>query len=136
MELKSFAARRPENTIVDRYEELVADPAGTMNEIMGHVGEVWEPEWMEQALRSTLPAGFADWKAYGRSRIDGGSIGRWKTLPPTTVNALAAIVNETLAACGYDRIASTAAPSAEEARRRYELGLLLQAAREPGPPKN
>jgi protein-tyrosine sulfotransferase len=135
MELKSFAARHPENAIVVRYEELVADTAGTMNEIMRHIGEVWQPEWMEQALRSTGQLGFADWKTYGRSRIDSESIGRWKTLPPTTVSALAAIANETLAACGYDRIALTAAPSGEEARRRYELGLLLQAAREQGQSK-
>src|SRR4030095_14603561 len=73
-ELKAFAARRPERTIVVRYEELIDDAAGTMSRIMRHVGEVWQPEWMERALGSTGQVGFADWKTYGRSQIDGGSI--------------------------------------------------------------
>jgi hypothetical protein len=103
---------------------------------MRHVGEVWQPEWMEHALLSPGKVGFADWKTYGRSQIDATSIGRWKTLPPTTVGVLAAIVNDTLAACGYDRITSTAPPDEAEARRRYELGLLLQAAREKGRSKD
>ena len=134
-DLLGFAARR-KNALLIRYEELVADPGATMQRVMRHVGETWQPEWLDAAMHATGQVGFADWKTYGKSRVDAESIGRWKALSPLTVQSLAPIVNDTLTRCGYERIALTAGPTEDEARRRYELGLLLQGARARGESKD
>jgi len=59
--------------------------------------------------------------------VDQASVGRWKQLSRDTVARLAAICNPTLQLCGYDPVAVDSDDrSADDARRRYEIGLLLQ----------
>ncbi len=57
------------------------------------------------------------------------SVGRWKSLSRWTIGQLGAIANETLVECGYEPVPVEAARESGEARRRYELGLLLGRAR-------
>jgi hypothetical protein len=125
-----FAARHPRNALVVKYEELTADPNGTMTKIMGFRGERWDRQWTEQALASRDGVGLGDWKTYGRSTVDPVSVGRWKKLPRHTISQLARICNPTLQLCGYEPLPASAEEPPEVIRRRYQVGLLLQKLKE------
>ncbi|MHC4470135.1 MAG: sulfotransferase family protein [Planctomycetota bacterium] len=124
--LRRFAAEHPDNTVAVRYEDLVADPDAEMRRLIEFVGEPWDPELVARALRREDAKGFSDWKTFSKTEIDHSSIGRWEGLSSGTIADLAAIVNPTLRECGYDEIEIEGGGSEEEARRRYELGLLLR----------
>ncbi len=80
-------------------------------------------------MRGAGDVGLGDWKTYARGRIGSESVGRWRSLSRWTISQLGAIANETLVECGYEAVPVEGARDAEEARRRYELGLLLGRAR-------
>lgn len=125
-----FAGRHSENSIVCRYEDLVADPAATLQRIFAQLGEQWDEELLQRALTGTDNAGFGDWKTYRSSEVVGSSVGRWHSLSPAVVARLAEIVNDTLQDAGYERVAiEPVSDDDAEAQRRYELGLLIQASR-------
>jgi hypothetical protein len=131
--IDGFARRHPENALLVSYEDLVARTDATMARIMAFVGEPWDPSQTERALRDRSAPGLGDWKTYGRTVVDSASIGRWKNLSRETISRLGAICNPTLAQCGYDAIELEAPRSRDEARRRHEVGLLLQGlTRKPG----
>jgi len=132
--LHRFAARRPDNALVVTYEDLTQRTDATMGHIMTFVGERWEPELVARALQDRGNLGLGDWKTYARQAVDQASIGRWKQLSRDTVNRLATICNPTLQLCGFEPVAVDAGTrSADDTRRRYEVGLLLQGlARTPG----
>lgn len=122
-----FAVRHPRNALLVRYEDLTTQTDSTMQRIMEFVGERWEPDLVARALHERGNIGLGDWKTYARSVVDQASVGRWKQLSRDTVARLATICNPTLQLCGYDPIEIDAAErSADENRRRYEVGLLLQ----------
>jgi len=132
--LHEFAARHPRNALTVKYEELTADPDGTMARIMEFLGETWDPRWTEQALASRDAVGLGDWKTYGRSAVDAASVGRWKKLPRHAIAQLARICNPTLELCGYDPLPAAPEEPPEVTQRRYQVGLLLQklkATKEP-----
>ncbi len=112
-----------------RYEDLVVDPEGCLRRILDHIGEPWEPGLCERALGDARNVGFGDWKTYARAAIDTSSVGRWKSLPRPTLRRLAERCNPTLARLGYDEITVESEESEASARRRYELGLLLNKMR-------
>ncbi len=112
-----------------RYEELVASPEDCMRRILDHLGEPWEPGLCERALGDARSVGFGDWKTYGRRAIDTSSVDRWKSLPRPTLRRLAERCNPTLVRLGYDEIVVQSEESEADARRRYELGLLLNKMR-------
>ena len=129
--LRTFVDTHAANAVAVRYEDLVQDPQSEMTRILEFVGEDWDPALLSTSQSSEL-TGFSDWKALSRKAIDGSSTGRWRReLPDATIADLASIVNPTLADCGYESIEIRGDDSEEEARRRYELGLLLQRAKPP-----
>ena len=107
-----------------RYEELTADPEATMRRVLEFVGEPWEDGLVERALGDSKSVGFGDWKTYGKSTVDQGSVERWRSLPQATQRMLAKVCNPLLERLGYARVAEEAEMD-EDARRRYELGLML-----------
>jgi hypothetical protein len=107
-----------------RYERLVRDPEATVRQLLEFVGEEWEDGLLERAVETTGQVGFGDWKTYAKSSIDDSSVDRWKSLPAPMIAKLAAVCNPTLERLGYARVEAEA-ESDEEARRRYELGLML-----------
>ncbi|GIW39435.1 MAG: hypothetical protein KatS3mg076_0012 [Candidatus Binatia bacterium] len=138
--IRAFAASHPEHSFLLRYEDLVAEPDATMQKLMGFLGESWDPEFTSKALSSRETVGLGDWKTYGRSSIDASSVGRWKKLPRYTLARLAEICNPVLELCGYEPVRVEPEEPPEAARRRYQVGLLLQRLkgagrkdREPGP---
>ena len=125
--IDAFAKRHPENALVVSYEDVTGPTHATMARIMEFLGEQWDPALVDSALESRKGLGLGDWKTYGKRSIVQSSVGRWKELSRDTISRLAAICNPTLTLCGYDAIELLAVErSPEEARRRYEIGLLLQ----------
>jgi hypothetical protein len=124
--IDAFAKRHPEKAMLVKYEDLMAQPDGTMARIMAFLGEEWDPALVGRALEKREGIGLGDWKTYGRKSVDPSSVGRWKQLSRDTISRLAAICNATLSLCGYDPVEIEAKRSPEEARRQYEVGLLLQ----------
>jgi len=120
-----FMERHPDNAVFLRYEDLVADPADTMQHLSSFLGETWNDDLLQTALESREGAGLGDWKTYDSTRIMDDSIGRWRSLPATIAGALGEICNPVLAACGYDPIEIGSQVSADMARRRYQLSLML-----------
>jgi hypothetical protein len=109
-----------------RYEDLAADPDRVMRRIMQDLDEDWQPQWTTDALRQRDHVGLGDWKTYGKSAVDTGSIGRWRRLSPRVLQMLRPVVNPTLELCGYDPLRFDSCGTTEASRRRYELGLLVQ----------
>jgi protein-tyrosine sulfotransferase len=124
--IDAFAKRHPENAILVTYEELTARTDATMARIMDFVGEQWDPALIDRALENRRGLGLGDWKTYGRKSIDPSSVGRWRELSRDTISRLGTICNPTLALCGYDPIEIQTERTTDEARRRLEIGLLLQ----------
>ncbi len=123
-------AAEDERTIDIRYEALTEDPQGVIRQVLEFIDEPWEEGLIERALRSSGQMGFGDWKTYARTAIDTSSVDRWKQLPPSTVDQLARICNPTLDRLGYTPVPTGPADEdAEAAKRRYELGLMVQRMR-------
>lgn len=116
-----------------RYEDLVREPEATLRRVLEFVGEPWPEDLLDRALRDTGRLGFGDWKTYGRPAIDASSVDRWKALPGPTVQRLAAVCNPMLQTLGYDPVPLTSDEvSDQEARRRYEFGLMLNRMKAKG----
>lgn len=111
------------DAITLRYEVLTSDPETELRGMFELLGEAWDDELLARALAGTGQVGFGDWKTYARGQIDRSSVGRWQTLPESTQAMLAQICNPTLTRLGYDAVEVDYDP--EAARRRYELGLML-----------
>ena len=125
-------ATEDENAMTTRYEDLVREPERVVREILTFVGEPWDDGLIERALADASHVGFGDWKTYGRAAIDASSVERWRDLPRSTLARLAEICNPMLEQLGYPAVRLEHEESDEDARRRYELGLLLHRVRGPG----
>ena len=112
-----------------RYEDLVAEPEKELRRLLEALDEPWDDELIGRALAGTGDVGFGDWKTYARGAIDASSVDRWKTLPGPVQHQLAQICNPTLERLGYTPVDAMAPPDPDQARRRYEMGLLLNRAK-------
>jgi len=124
-----FVKRHPKNALLIRYEDLTAEPLATMQSIAEFIGEDWAPQWLDTALQKRDNLGLGDWKTYSKSQVDTASVGRWQHLSKATISMLGKICNPTLKTCGYPLVDIIDEHSSEEARRRYELGLMINAMR-------
>ncbi len=124
--IQAFATRHAANAFLIRYEDLVAEPDTTMARVMDFLGESWDPRLTHEALSTRESIGLGDWKTYGRSAVDASSVGRWKKLPTHAIAHLAEICNPVLELCGYEPVRVAVEEAPETARRRYQLGLMLQ----------
>jgi protein-tyrosine sulfotransferase len=129
----AFVERRPQDALLIRYEQLAREPHATMSEVAAFLGEPWSADLLEQGLAKREGLGLGDWKTYGRSDVGTESVGRWKKLPQEAIGRLASICNTTLDRCGYEKVSMAQNRSAEESRRRYEVGLLLQGLKDKSP---
>ncbi len=123
----AFAEGNPDRVTLVRYEDLIADPDGTLARILADVGETFDPAAISRALANRDAKGFSDWKTFSTAAIEGASIGRYKRhLSADTAGALAAIAGPLLEHLGYDVPAATTRRDADALRRRYLAGLALQ----------
>ena len=121
--IEDLAQSESDDALSIRYERLTEDPEAVLREVLAFVDEPWDDGIVERALGSSENVGFGDWKTYARAKVDTRSVQRWKSLPAATQSMLAEVCNPTLRRLGYDAVATEA--DDEDARRRYELGLLL-----------
>jgi protein-tyrosine sulfotransferase len=124
--IDAFAKRHPQNALQVTYESLIEHTAATMGRIMEFLGETWDSSLADRALQNKGNLGLGDWKTYSHTAVDASSVGRWRELSRDTIGRLGAICNPTLTLCGYEPDEIDADRGADEARRRYEVGLLLQ----------
>jgi LPS sulfotransferase NodH len=124
---RDFVARHPKNAILIRYEDLTADADGVMGKIADFVGVECPSDWLQNVMKPPDSMGLGDWKTYSKDTIDKGSVGRWQSLSEHTISTMGRIVNPMLEASGYAPVAVQEARSAQEARRRYELGLKVSS---------
>lgn len=113
-----------EQAMTVRYEDLASDPETTVKKVLEFVEEPYDESMIARALGGAGQVGFGDWRTYARTSIDKSSVERWKKLPQTSLARLAPIANPTLERLGYDAV-SVESEDDEDARRKYELGLLL-----------
>ena len=128
-DLLAFAERRP-NAILVRYEDLVNEPETTLKRVFGFLEEPWHASVVEGAFRSSEVKGLGDWKGYGAAGINAASMGRWRSLPRSTVGELAPIVGPVLERCGYPPVEAERPRTADEAMRHYELAMMWKASRQ------
>ena len=121
-------ADEDDKAIAIRYEDLTADAPAVLADVLEFVGEPWDDGLIERALGDASQVGFGDWKTYAKNAIDAASVGRWRKLPRPAQRKLAEVCNPTLTRLGYDAVALDD-EEAEDARRRYELGLLVNRMR-------
>jgi protein-tyrosine sulfotransferase len=126
--LLGFAARHPDETLLLRYEDLVAEPDATLGRIAGFLG-LEAGSLGTDVLDRDAPSGLGDWKTYGKPGIDGSSVGRWRSLGAAALHALAPIVNPVLSRAGYETVGPGSPPDADQAMRRYEIAMSVQAKR-------
>ena len=124
--ITGFAQRHPDNAILIRYEDFVADPEAVLRAILDKIGEPFDDGILARAFEASDPKGFSDWRAFSQKSMSSKSVGRWKSQSAATNGALAPIVNPMLERHGYKTFPEPKGRSREDARRRYNTGLILQ----------
>lgn len=120
----------PEDVFALRYEDLVEQPEGVLAELFAFLGEDCDPaELIETAFRPQEVVGLGDYKTFASRRLESGSIGRWRELPPRVQAELAPIANPLLERAGYERIEAAAGDI--DAMRLHELAMMYSGTREP-----
>ncbi len=128
--LLEFATRHPDNCVLCRYEDLVEEPAEALEAVLDFVGESFEPAMIEQDFRSADQTGFGDHKSYQQAGISTASRDRWKKIPPYPLERLSQICNPLLSKFGYEPVVVEGrAGTKSDARRRYEMSLMVHARR-------
>lgn len=128
--LISLPERNPELAFILKYDDLVADPGAAIGAMLEFLGLPTDVDAMiGAAMGGSESVGFGDWKTYQRKGIDRSSVGRWASLDPNTISNLTAIVGDTMERLGFDPVESEEAIDDEEARRRYEIGLMVARMR-------
>jgi protein-tyrosine sulfotransferase len=120
---RAFVERHSDNALLCTYEELTADPDAVTRRIADFVKVDCPSDWLSRVMQAPDRTGLGDWKTYAKDRIDTESVGRWRSLSEHTVSMMGRICNPVLEASGYPPVPVKEERSAEEARRRYELGL-------------
>jgi hypothetical protein len=127
--LTGLAERHANSAILLRYEDLVAEPHATLSRLFAFLGEDQDPDLPQRAFGNKEVTGLGDWKTYATHEFKGDSIGRWRDLPDDMAARLAAVVNPTLAACGYPPVEEKRKLSNDDAMRLYELAMMFKSAR-------
>lgn len=126
--MHAFIKRHPDNAFFLKYEDLVADPETTTKKMAEFIQVEWSADWISRAMQSSSNVGLGDWKTYNKDKIDAEGVGRWQKYSKHTISKMARICNPTLEASGYAPVQTEEDRSAEEARRRYELGLRIKSS--------
>jgi len=130
--LLDLAARRPGESLLIRYEDLVAQPQATLDRLAAFL-DLAPGSLTAKVLAEDAPSGLGDWKTYGKPGIEVSSVGRWRTLGAATLTQAAPIVNPVLVRAGYEPVNPGPTPDPDQAMRRHEIAMGLQAKRSRAP---
>jgi hypothetical protein len=103
-QMLAFAEMHPERTCRIPFEELTSKPESTMKRAFAFVGEPWVPGLVERAFKTqheVAPEHQQHEIAKSKS-VDPNRVGRWKKWPSELLRQVAPIVNDTMAAAGYE----------------------------------
>ncbi len=122
-----FESDHPDWCVRVKYEDLASQPAVELTRILEHLGLPTDVDAMiAQAMGGSDTPGLGDWKTYESNKISTQNVGRRSQLPRDTVSRLAGIVNPTLLEAGYEPVETEGSgASAEQARRAYQMGLMI-----------
>jgi hypothetical protein len=73
-----YCEEHPSRSSIVRYEALVSDPRGTLERLLAHIGEEFDPAMLIALGTSDHGRGLEDPKSLGRCQISGESVRRWK----------------------------------------------------------
>lgn len=100
--LLDFNVQHPANSLILKYEDLVAQPRSSLARVLAHLGEEFEEEMLTAAFfPCRRRAGYGDFKAAMSRSIRGDSVDRWHTWPEESIRALWLPVKETASRLGY-----------------------------------
>lgn len=126
--LIDLVAAHQETAALLRYEDLVADPEGTLQSLFDFLEEDWDAGVITRGMGEVGQVGLGDWKSYEKKEVEQASVGRWQELSETTVNRTAPILNPTLEDLGYPPLEITSSKTPVEAMRRYQLSMMTKAS--------
>jgi len=130
--LLDLVERRPDDAVLLRYEDLVADPLAALEPVFAHLGEPFGPEQLATALGHSS-AGFGDWKTWSRNAIDASSVGRYRKAVSKHLRAeLAPRINPVLERAGYAPIKAPKIAKID-AKKRMNLAMRMNALKGSGP---
>jgi hypothetical protein len=110
--------RRPEQVLTVRYEELVADPPGVVEQVCEHVGLGYKSEMLaiEKSPLEKIVAGQAEWFAEVATPISATGSGRFLTeMPEGERRIIETVAGDELRALGYETLDGDAAIAAPRA---------------------
>jgi hypothetical protein len=113
--------------VICRYEDLVDDASGTLDDILSFLGETPVEGMIERSLASVDTLGLSDPKSYRANSIHSESLMRWQSLPQAQISRLAPLINPMLERCGYDTVEGDGSSDLDAARRRYATSLAILA---------
>ena len=125
--LIEFAARNS-NALLLRYEDLIADPLETLQQLFDHVKEPFDKRILTDAFTPKNVQGLDDWKTFSHQGIHSNSLGRYNKLSPHNLRHVGQVINPLLAECGYDLLDVSADVDPDRAIRRYELSMMFNTS--------
>jgi len=125
--LERFMCADEDRTLLVRYEDLLREPVPALGRLFDFLGEPVDPAEVLETFRSRVDAvGLGDWKAVLSPGLNTESVERWRGLGADTIARLGSIANGELERLGYEAVPTTSARAGEQARRRYEVGLMVE----------
>lgn len=125
--LIKFSQKHPDNCLLVRYEDLVDEPEEVLAHIFAFIGEEYSTDILTRGLTNTTDLGLSDDKCLLQNNVTKANINRWKNLNKHQLAYLASIANPLLETLGYEAININENLSDNEARRQYELRMIMSA---------
>lgn len=128
--LASFRSRHPDDSLLLRYEDMVADPVAAFGRVAAFLG-VAAPDAaaLDAALTAAGRIGLGDWRVFERRGIDAASVGRWRqAIPRATAARLIAMLAPWFTTFGYDVPPAARVPDRADALRHFTMAKRVQLA--------
>jgi hypothetical protein len=98
-----YCEANPSRSSIMRYEALVSDPRGTLEEVLARIGEEFDPAMLADLGADRHGRGLEDPKSHGRGQISGENVRRWaRDFTPDQVVRLHSELGALVERLGYD----------------------------------
>ncbi len=125
--LIEFSQKHPDNCLLVRYEDLVDEPEEVLMHILEFIGEKYSVDLLTKGLTNHADLGLSDPKCLNQQSVTKAYTNRWESLSEHQLAYLANIANPLLKTLDYDVIDVGKCLSTEDARRRYELEIIMNS---------
>ncbi|MEZ4629938.1 MAG: sulfotransferase [Deinococcales bacterium] len=126
--LTTFLERHAAQSFYLRYEDLLANPLESLNELMHFLGcEPFTQEQLASALASNPRIGLGDWKVYETYQLEPAKIGQWqKKLSRHSVTKLLPRLEPLISAHGYDLPRLPKPVEREKAMQQFKVTMSMR----------